>query len=205
MNGNEIKEIIATVVVIYPSFTPSEQTPSVWLALLQDYHKSQVMLALKAYAKSNEFPPSPGALIKLIEISQGKELWTAAEALDWVRRLASKYRYMTEEQKQQARNECQQLTKDTLHMIGFHRFLPSVMKIGERPAYNPWVTPTEPEPIERVYGLFVKTYEGLRLKEIKREPLQRLSANENKLLAELGLTDSKEVQQIEEQKKLEAA
>lgn len=177
MTKEETKSFLKTMLSVYPDFKLTDHSVAAWQMFFSKESPEVLLAALKAHGLESKWPPTVAELNAIIE--QGRQPkgsnWTAAEALQWVQTLAANYSKMSEQEKQRARLECPKLTKDTLRLVGFERFLPPPPY-----QYNGWVTPKniEPPPV----GLFIKTYEQLQSKEIEVRKVERLSSTERKLL-----------------------
>jgi hypothetical protein len=177
MTKEETKAFLKTIVSIYPDFKLTDYSVTAWQMCLAEMKPEACLAALKAHANESKWPPTVAELNAIIEQANrplGSD-WTAAEALSYVQNLASRYRKMSEQEKAQERLNCPKLTKQALKLVGFHRFLPH-----EPAPYNPWVTPSDPLPDPS--GLFVKTYEQLKNREIDIRRLERLPETERKAL-----------------------
>lgn len=180
MNREETKAFLKTVVSIFPNFQITDHSVSAWQMCFADKDPQVCLAALKAHAIDSKWPPTVAELNAIIEQARrpkGSD-WTAAEALHYIQNLASRYRSMTDEEKQIERMNCPKLTKDALRLVGFDRFLPSVPQ-----AYNPWGEAQKKQ--QDPSGLFIKIYEQIQNREIDLRRLERLSEPEQKLLGKV--------------------
>lgn len=97
MTRKEVQELLMMISASFPNFRPADKTQTVdtWLMLLEEYTQADVILAFKAYVKSNNsgFAPSVSQLINQIEKPRELAVMEDSEAWAMVRKAIGRSSY----------------------------------------------------------------------------------------------------------------
>lgn len=174
MTVNDVRKIIAVMLVSYPNFKPidTELMATTWADLLNEYSYEQVSVALKCYITTDTsgFAPSIGQLIdKLKTVEQPQEL-NELQAWGLVRKAINNSGYHSEEE--------------------FAKLPPLVQKAVGTPGQLKQWGMSDIESIETVaQSNFMRTYRAVakREDEVSRMPKeirQLIQQNEPKIMIE---------------------
>lgn len=153
MTIDDTKTLLALIAETYQNFKVGAATAAVWHEHLKTSDARLIISAFKYYAKLNKFPPVPADLFDAVESARMVGVWSAEEALEYVKSLGIKYNSMTEDEKIEARKECQETTKETLRRVGFQHFVAQQS--------SAWVTPPTAKDLHFRDLKFISTYNNV--------------------------------------------
>lgn len=158
MTREEVKQLLATITMIFPKFEVKDKTATVdaWFLFLEEYSVQDIQIALKMYVKGSgsAYPPSMPQLISMINKPYELSYMNEQEAWSLVRKALSNGAYNSEYE--------------------FER-LPAIIQksIGSPNQLHIWAT--DPEYNESVISSnFMRTYKTViqRAEEERRMPVE---------------------------------